>query len=89
MQTVAYAVDGPKEKFHRWNITRRNLKDHDVKVEIMYTGVCHSDIHQARNEWNISKYPMVPGHEILGKIVEIGSKVSKFKEGEWRELVAL
>ncbi|MFX9180931.1 alcohol dehydrogenase catalytic domain-containing protein, partial [Acinetobacter baumannii] len=61
---------------------RRNVKENDVHVEILYCGVCHSDLHQARDEWGGSIYPMVPGHEIIGKVVEVGNKVSKFKIGD-------
>lgn len=82
MTTLAYAVDGPQGKFHTWEITRRPVGDLDVKLEILYAGICHSDIHQAKNEWGNSKYPMVPGHEILGKVCEVGSKVTKFKVGD-------
>jgi len=82
MQTLAYAVDGPQGKFHSTHITRRNVGDFDVKLEIIYAGICHSDIHQAKNEWGNSKYPMVPGHEVLGKVVEVGAKVTKFKVGD-------
>jgi len=82
MQTLAFAVDDAQGKFHPFNITRRNPGDHDVQVDILYAGICHSDIHQARNEWGNSKYPMVPGHEILGKVVKVGSKVTSFKVGD-------
>lgn len=73
--TLAYAVDGPDSKFHVMEITRRNVREDDVKLDILYAGICHSDIHQAKNEWKNSKYPMIPGHEILGRVVEVGSKV--------------
>jgi len=82
MQTQAYGVDGPQDKFHPMQITRRDVREHDVSIEILYAGICHSDIHASRNEWSDAKYPMVPGHEILGKIVNVGSKVTKFKKGD-------
>ena len=65
---------------------RRNNGPHDVRIEILYCGVCHSDIHQVRNEWGGSKYPMVPGHEIVGRVTEVGSQVTQFKVAIWREL---
>jgi uncharacterized zinc-type alcohol dehydrogenase-like protein len=82
MQTLAYGVDNPQDKFHPMHITRRNTGDHDVGIDILYCGICHSDIHTARNEWSGTKYPVVPGHEILGRITKVGSKVTKFKEGD-------
>ena len=75
MASLAYAVDGPQGQFHSMEITRRPVGEHDVKLEIIYCGICHSDIHQVKNEWGNSMYPMVPGHEILGRVVEVGSKV--------------
>ncbi|MEO8853451.1 MAG: NAD(P)-dependent alcohol dehydrogenase [Ginsengibacter sp.] len=78
----AYATKGPEELLAPFEFERRELKEHDVLVDILFSGVCHSDIHQARNEWNDSMYPMVPGHEIVGKVLKVGSAVSKFKEGD-------
>ena len=63
-------------------IKRRNPTDHDVEIEILYCGVCHSDLHTARNEWHGTIYPCVPGHEIVGKIVGVGKLVTKFKVGD-------
>jgi len=78
----AYATKGPEELLAPFEFERRELKEHDVLVDILYSGVCHSDVHQARNEWGSSMYPMVPGHEIVGKVLKVGSAVSKFKEGD-------
>src|SRR5688572_12843929 len=64
------------------NIERREPGPHDVVIEILFCGVCHSDIHQARDEWSGALFPMVPGHEIVGRVTRIGSSVSKFKLGE-------
>ena len=61
---------------------RRETGPRDVKIDILYCGVCHSDLHQARNEWHSSIYPCVPGHEIVGRVVEVGKKVKKVKEGD-------
>jgi len=63
-------------------IVLRPLQQQDVKIEILYCGVCHSDLHMARNEWAVSRYPLVPGHEIVGRIVETGAGVDKFKAGD-------
>ncbi|HEX8287488.1 MAG TPA: NAD(P)-dependent alcohol dehydrogenase [Pyrinomonadaceae bacterium] len=81
-QTKGYAVHGPEAKFEPFDFERRALGARDVLIEIMYCGICHSDIHQARNEWQNSIYPMVPGHEIVGRITQTGAEVSKFKEGD-------
>jgi uncharacterized zinc-type alcohol dehydrogenase-like protein len=64
------------------SIERREAQATDVAIEILYCGVCHSDIHQVRNEWHNSIYPVVPGHEIVGRVVKVGQDVKKFKEGD-------
>ena len=64
------------------NINRREPRPHDVAIDILYCGVCHSDLHTARNDWGGTSYPVVPGHEIIGRIVEVGSEVSRFKIGD-------
>ncbi|KQM36565.1 hydroxyacid dehydrogenase [Chryseobacterium sp. Leaf201] len=63
-------------------IERREVTPKDIEIEILYCGVCHSDLHTARNDWGGSMYPVVPGHEIVGRITNVGSKVSKFKIGD-------
>lgn len=65
-----------------FSFSRRELKDQDVLVEIQFCGVCHSDIHSVRNEWNNAIYPMVPGHEIIGRVSEVGKAVTRFKPGD-------
>ena len=65
-----------------FNFERREPGPDDVQFDILYCGVCHSDIHQVRNEWGNSVYPMVPGHEIVGRVTKVGSNVTKFKEGD-------
>jgi len=82
MQTKGYAVQSAESKFEPFSFERRELGASDVLIEILYCGVCHSDIHQARNEWQNSIYPMVPGHEIIGRVKQAGAEVSKFKEGD-------
>lgn len=62
---------------------RRDPGAHDVRIEILYSGVCHSDLHQAKGDWGNSVFPMVPGHEIVGRVVAVGSAVSKFKVGDF------
>jgi uncharacterized zinc-type alcohol dehydrogenase-like protein len=74
-----YAATSPASGLLPFNFERRDLRPHDVLVDILFSGVCHSDLHQVRDEWGGSIYPMVPGHEIVGKISAIGSHVSKFK----------
>lgn len=73
------AADAP---LNQMNILRRNAQPHDVEIEILYCGVCHSDLHTAKNEWHGTVYPCVPGHEIVGRVVRVGSHVKKFKEGD-------
>jgi len=80
--TRAYAVENATTPLAPWSFDRRGVGPDDVKIDILYCGVCHSDIHQARNEWGNSIYPMVPGHEIVGKIAEVGSAVTKFAVGD-------
>ncbi len=83
MSTVkAYGNHSATEKLVPLNIERRSLEANDVQIDILYCGVCHSDIHTARSEWGPAKYPVVPGHEIVGRVISVGSEVSKFKEGD-------
>lgn len=74
-----YAVKNSHAPFEAFQFERRDLKPHDILIEIHYCGICHSDIHQARNEWKNSLYPMVPGHEIVGIVTKIGSSVTQFQ----------
>ena len=77
-----FAAHGPKEKLVPYSFERRSPRDNDVVIDIQYCGVCHSDIHSARNEWGGAMYPLVPGHEIIGKVTQVGSKVTRFKVGD-------
>ncbi|MEN9715535.1 MAG: hypothetical protein RJA35_1002 [Actinomycetota bacterium] len=76
------SVASPTSSFAKVEIAAKPVGDHDVQIEIAYSGICHSDLHQARNEWFPGIFPMVPGHEIAGHVVEVGSKVTKFKVGD-------
>jgi uncharacterized zinc-type alcohol dehydrogenase-like protein len=78
----AYAAQNATSPLAPFSLERRKPGAHDVLIDILYCGVCHSDIHQVRNEWGGAKYPMVPGHEIVGRVTEIGSAVTKFKVGD-------
>ncbi|MBW4971157.1 NAD(P)-dependent alcohol dehydrogenase [Croceibacter atlanticus] len=83
MSTIkAYGAKSSDADLKEMTIERRDVTDRDVKIEISYCGVCHSDIHTVRNDWGGSKYPVVPGHEIIGRVIEVGSDVSNFKKGE-------
>ncbi|MCE7069114.1 NAD(P)-dependent alcohol dehydrogenase [Dyadobacter sp. CY327] len=78
----AYGTTAAQAPLNAMDISRRVPTPHDVQIEIQYCGVCHSDIHTARNEWRGTIYPCVPGHEIVGKIISVGDHVSKFKVGD-------
>src|SRR5262245_11172263 len=81
----AFAARSASSSLGPHTIQRRAPRAQDVQIEILYCGVCHSDLHQARDEWNEfmpTVYPCVPGHEIVGRVVKVGSAVKKFKEGD-------
>jgi uncharacterized zinc-type alcohol dehydrogenase-like protein len=80
--TKAYAAYDASSPLRDFELERRETGPHDVQIEILYCGVCHSDIHQVRNEWGNSIFPMVPGHEIVGRVKKVGAQVTKFKEGD-------
>ena len=80
--TPAYAAQAPDTPLAPFQIRRREVRPHDVQLEILYCGVCHSDIHMARNEWGQTIYPVVPGHEIVGRVTAAGNKVTKFRSGD-------
>lgn len=82
IKAIGYAAKSSFSSLKPLSIERRNPGPHDVVVEILYCGICHSDIHQAQNEWKNTIYPCVPGHEITGRVVQVGSKVKKFKTGD-------
>jgi alcohol dehydrogenase (NADP+) len=81
----AFAARSAISALAPFTIPRRAVRPQDVQIEILYCGVCHSDLHQVRNEWQNTmptNYPLVPGHEIVGRVVKAGSAVGKFKEGD-------
>jgi len=80
--TPAYAVHAPDAPLVPWSVDRREPGPKDVRIEILYCGVCHSDLHFARNEWGFSQYPLVPGHEIVGVVEAVGSEVTKYQVGD-------
>jgi alcohol dehydrogenase (NADP+) len=80
--TKAYAAQNNTSPLKPHSFERRDPLPRDVQIDILYCGVCHSDLHQARNEWGGTIYPCVPGHEIVGRVVKVGSEVGKFKVGD-------
>jgi uncharacterized zinc-type alcohol dehydrogenase-like protein len=82
INAIGYAAQNAKASLSPFQFNRRELGNQDVLIEILYCGVCHSDIHQARNEWGGALYPMVPGHEIVGKVTRLGKNVKRFHVGD-------
>jgi uncharacterized zinc-type alcohol dehydrogenase-like protein len=80
--TKGYAAQSATDALAPFSFQRREVQAHDIQIDILYCGVCHSDIHQVRNEWGGSIYPMVPGHEIVGRVLRTGDRVTKFKTGD-------
>jgi len=83
--TKGYATHNEEAKFEPFEFARRTVGPHDILIDIEYAGICHSDIHQAKNEWKDSmptSYPLVPGHEIVGRVSQVGGEVSKFEVGD-------
>ena len=82
IKAKGYAAQDEKSDLAYWDFERREVGAHDVQIDIHYCGVCHSDLHQIRNEWFPGIFPMVPGHEIVGKVIQTGAHVKKFKSGD-------
>ena len=78
----SFSAQTPSSRLGLFNITRREPGPRDVAIDILFCGVCHSDLHQARNEWHNTVYPCVPGHEIVGRVTAVGNEVTKFKTGD-------
>jgi uncharacterized zinc-type alcohol dehydrogenase-like protein len=84
-ESKAYSVASATSPFSATTIARRDPTEHDVQIEILFCGICHSDLHQARNEWKEvmpTVYPLIPGHEIVGRVTKVASAVTKFKPGD-------
>lgn len=82
MKTKSYAANAATTPLAPFSFDRRDPGEHDVQIEILFCGVCHSDVHTVRNEWHGTTYPCVPGHEIVGRVIKVGAKVDKFKAGD-------
>ena len=82
IQSKGYAAQSPETDLAPWSFNRREVGAHDVQFDILYCGVCHSDLHQIKNDWFPGIFPMVPGHEIVGRVVKVGDHVTKFKVGD-------
>ncbi|UOG75686.1 NAD(P)-dependent alcohol dehydrogenase [Hymenobacter tibetensis] len=82
IEAKGYAASAVHEPLTPFQFERRDVGPHDVRIEILFCGVCHSDVHQVRDEWGGSIFPMVPGHEIVGRITEVGAHVKNFKAGD-------
>lgn len=82
IQTKGYAAQSETTDLAPWNFERREVGPHDVQFDIKFCGVCHSDLHQIKNDWFPGIFPMVPGHEIVGHVVKVGDHVKKFKIGD-------
>src|ERR1700712_4727086 len=80
--TIGYAAQDSNSALAPFQFDRRELRANDVEIEILYCGVCHSDLHQARNDWQGSSYPLVPGHEIVGQVASVGASVSRYQVGD-------
>src|SRR5512141_2946841 len=84
-KTNAYSAASKTSSLARTSIPRRDVTDRDVQIEILFCGICHSDLHAVRNEWHEfieTTYPIVPGHEIVGRVTKVGPAVKKVKEGD-------
>ncbi|HSD14618.1 MAG TPA: NAD(P)-dependent alcohol dehydrogenase [Flavobacterium sp.] len=79
----AYGTQAADAPLKQMNIERRDVTSKDIEIDILYCGVCHSDLHTARNDWGFTTYPAVPGHEIVGKVTKVGSEVTKIKVGDF------
>jgi alcohol dehydrogenase (NADP+) len=81
-KTYGYAASDAASPLAPFEFQRRDLRELDVRIDVLFCGVCHSDLHQARDEWRNTMYPVVPGHEIVGRVAEVGTGVSKYKVGQ-------
>lgn len=82
MKTIGYAAHSPDAHMVPYHFERRELRDNDVAIEILYCGVCHSDLHTVNGDWGDQPYPLIPGHEIVGRVLEVGPNVKNYKAGD-------
>lgn len=82
MNTIGYVAHSEGEALAPYHFQHRDLRSNDVSIEILYCGVCHSDLHTVRGDWGPQSYPLIPGHEIIGRVTEVGESVSKYKVGD-------
>ena len=82
MKTIGYAARSADAPLAPFSFERRAPRPNDVAMEVLYCGVCHSDLHQVRNDWGWSIYPLVPGHEIVGRVIAVGGEVTRYKVGD-------
>jgi uncharacterized zinc-type alcohol dehydrogenase-like protein len=82
MKTIGYAAQSAASPLAPFEFERRALRANDVAMEVLYCGICHTDLHQSRNDWGWSAYPIVPGHEIVGRVIDVGSSVTRYKKGD-------
>lgn len=83
LKVLGYAAQSAKVPLAPYEFEQRDAREDDVVIDVMYCGVCHSDLHQARNDWGFSTYPLVPGHEVVGHVAKVGKNVTKFKVGDY------
>lgn len=82
MKTLGYAAHSAESPLAPFHFERRELRPDDVAIEILYCGICHSDLHQARDDWGTANYPMIPGHEIVGRVIQVGTDVTRYQAGD-------
>ncbi len=82
MEVLGYAAQAVKDKLTEYRFHRREPRVDDVVIKILYCGICHSDLHHVNNDWGRANYPMVPGHEIIGRVLTVDSNVTRFKVGD-------
>ncbi|WP_226703801.1 NAD(P)-dependent alcohol dehydrogenase [Microbulbifer elongatus] len=82
MKTIGYAAQSAGDTLAPWEFERRDLRPNDVAMEVLYCGICFTDIHQVQDDWGWGIFPMVPGHEIVGRVTDVGSDVTQFKKGD-------
>ena len=82
MKTIGYAAESVNAPLAPFHFERRKLRADDVAIEILYCGVCHSDLHNVRNDWGMAAFPLVPGHEIVGRVIAVGPAVKRYNMGD-------